>query len=123
MHFDRISVLKCNFCRLVETENIGRAHVEFSQHLMEQVEKSMREFREEQKNKRKSVQFCYLKTLQPQPSSVIFKRNYNVIVTIKLYHKICHYPNDNDQKFNNASEGSLDACLKSQISACVFQVV
>ena len=63
MHFDRISVLKCNFCRLVETENIGRAHVEFSQHLMEQVEKSMREFREEQKNKRKSVQVLLPKNI------------------------------------------------------------
>ena len=39
----------------VETENIGRAHIEFSQHLMDQIEKTVREFREEQKNKRKVV--------------------------------------------------------------------
>ena len=39
-----------------ETENIGRAHIEFSQHLMDQIEKTVREFREEQKNKRKVVE-------------------------------------------------------------------
>ena len=40
----------------LETESIGRNHAELSQQLMEQIEKVVREFREEQKNKRKPVE-------------------------------------------------------------------
>ncbi|XP_028399506.1 proline-serine-threonine phosphatase-interacting protein 2-like [Dendronephthya gigantea] len=63
-----------------ETESMGRAHLEFSQQLIDQIDREVREFREDQKNKRKPIEEN-VKKLQKEKrncfeNNVKAKRNY-----------------------------------------------
>ena len=57
---------------------------------MEQVEKSVREFKEEQKNKRKVVKFCYLETLQPHSKQQSFMNHTHHKIHGTVHGKIHH---------------------------------